>query len=280
MKILFVGYGYVGSAVGSIFNESEKIIVDPKINNNSIVGLVGEKFDCVIVSVDTPKNKNASIINSVLIDLNYYIARDNPNLPVLIKSTTNPYYMQGVEETLTNLKIAFSPEYLAGRNNITDFKNQKFLIIGSNHDSVAKSFGRMFLDRHPSLKKVHYTDLMTSILVKYAENAFLATKVTFMNEMYNIHKKLSCDSTFEEFGYLLGLDERIGHSHTHVPGWDGKYGWGGHCLDKDVDELIKFSGSNFFKSLIDINTIHRNETSSTSKFSDFNQFLGDVNDYT
>jgi UDP-glucose 6-dehydrogenase len=68
---------------------------------------------------------------------------------------------------------------------------------------------------------------------------------------------VSCNSNFAEFSYLLGCDERIGHSHTEVPGWDGKFGWGGHCFNKDNLELEKFSNSRLVKFIRQLNQEQR-----------------------
>ena len=66
MKVLIVGYGFVGSAVGSIFTEKEQIVVDPKINDNKISDYKFKFFDAVFVAVDTPKDDNFGLLDSVL----------------------------------------------------------------------------------------------------------------------------------------------------------------------------------------------------------------------
>ena len=93
--------------------------------------------------------------------------------------------------------------------------------------------------------------------MKYTENAFLSTKITFFNEMHMLHKKLNCKSSYEEFANLVGLDNRIGISHTKVPGPDKKFGWGGHCFEKDNYELQLFSNSDLIKFIRKLNKKHR-----------------------
>jgi UDP-glucose 6-dehydrogenase len=56
---------------------------------------------------------------------------------------------------------------------------------------------------------------------------------------------------------MVGLDKRIGHSHSKVPGDDGMFGWGSHCLDKDNCELEKFSQSSLVRFILNLNKIHR-----------------------
>jgi len=69
-------------------------------------------------------------------------------------------------------------------------------------------------------------------LLNNSENAFLALRVTFFNEMYLAHKSQKCESTYEQFAEMVGLDERIGHSHSQVPGTDGKIWMGKSLLNK------------------------------------------------
>ena len=107
------------------------------------------------------------------------------------------------------------------------------------------------------LKHIEFTDIKTAALVKYAENGFLSYKITFFNELYNIHKNLKISVSYERLVKLLVLDERIGTSHTQVPGRDGKRGWGGHCFDKDNLQFEKFSKSKLIKFMRTINNEHR-----------------------
>ena len=79
-------------------------------------------------------------------------------------------------------------------------------------------------------------------MVKYVTNAFLATKVSFANEMYEICEKLDIDYD-KVIEYVLH-DERLGKSHWAVPGPDGDFGYGGHCFPKDVKALIKVAIDN------------------------------------
>jgi len=257
MKVMIVGHGYVGSAVASIFNDEEKVIIDPKFNDNKIKDFFGQKFDAVFVCVDTPKGENTKILNPVLDELNTYIGQ---NTPVCCKSTSTPEYYGWAEETYKNIRVVHSPEYLSSNNNIEKFQKQTFCILGGDKNAceiIADIFwGRL---DYLNANKVHITDIRTAALVKYSENFYLGLKVTLFNELYNVHKKVGCESTFEEFANLVGADPRIGTSHTKVPGWDGKFGWGGHCLDKDNHEFMLFSESPLAKFIVELNQKHRGE---------------------
>ena len=79
------------------------------------------------------------------------------------------------------------------------------------------------------------TGSTTAEMVKYFTNCFLATKVSFANEMYEISKALNID--YDKVIEYAIYDERIGKSHLNVPGPDGDFGYGGHCFPKDVMAL-------------------------------------------
>ena len=76
-------------------------------------------------------------------------------------------------------------------------------------------------------------------MIKYFTNSFLATKVSFANEMYDLCLKLNLD--YDKVVEYSVLDKRIGNSHLNVPGPDGDFGFGGHCFPKDLSALIKLS---------------------------------------
>ena len=88
---------------------------------------------------------------------------------------------------------------------------------------------------------VSYTGIGEASLSKYAINSFLATKVTFMNELYNLVK--TADLDWPSVKVSIGLDSRQGHSHFDVPGPDGKFGFGGACFPKDTSALLKYAES-------------------------------------
>lgn len=253
-SVLIVGYGYVGTAVASIFFKKDSTtIVDPKFNNIKIKDLKNRKFDIVFVCVDTPKGDNFLTLNSVLKDLNKYMIK---NTIVCCKSTATPEFYSNSEKKYNNIKVLYSPEYLSHWNNVEDFKNQEFIIMGGD-SYYGKLACSILLTRLKKIKETRLTDIKTAALIKYSENAFLALKVTFANEIYKIHKKIKCTSKFEDFTEMLGLDKRIGTSHFQVPGRDGKFGWGGHCYNKDNSEFANFSNSELMKFVIELNKKHR-----------------------
>ena len=260
---MIVGHGYVGSAVASIFDDEEKVIIDPKFNDNKISDFSKQKFNIIFVCVDTPKGKNTTLLDKVLGEINTFIGNDTP---VCCKSTSTPEYYGNAEKIYNNIRVLHSPEYLDSKNNIEKFQNQTFCIVGGE-ESACRLVTSVFCSRlkNLTLDNIHITDIKTAALVKYAENFFLGLKVSYFNELYEIHKRMGCKSSFDEFRALTGADPRIGTSHTQVPGWDGKFGWGGHCLDKDNHEFMNFSESPLVEFIVNLNNTHRGKTHEHSK---------------
>jgi UDPglucose 6-dehydrogenase len=83
------------------------------------------------------------------------------------------------------------------------------------------------------------TNYETAELIKYMNNCFFATKVSFLNEMYQIAEKCGVDWDMAVEGFVR--DGRIGHSHLNVPGPDGKFGFGGSCFPKDIQAIMNFA---------------------------------------
>ena len=94
-------------------------------------------------------------------------------------------------------------------------------------------------------------------MVKYLTNSFLATKVSFANEMYEICEGLDID--YDKVIEYACYDDRLGKSHWAVPGPDGDFGYGGHCFPKDIKALIKVAGGLTIHPIMLISTNTKNE---------------------
>lgn len=253
MKILIVGYGCVGKAVASAFSKDEVLFVDPKFSKNKIKDFKKVKLNAVFVCVDTPAGENFALLTTVLKEINSELPH---NTVVCCKSTALPNFYLKARKTFNNIQLVFNPEFLSHRTSIVDFNSQKFCILGGNKHAC-KVIAKIYKKKIKCIKSFYFTDLETAAFIKYAENCFLAYKVTFFNEFFNLHKKLKIPTSFEKTINMLTQDSRIGASHTLVPGYDGKKGWGGHCLPKDVGEFCKLTKSPLLKFLIKLNKLHR-----------------------
>ena len=240
-KLGIVGHGFVGSAINQGFTKNvKKYVVDPnKFSGNTIQQLIKFKPDAVFVSVPTPQLEtgecNTEIVESVLQELNQ--AKD---LLVIIKSTVPAYKLQAIKEQCINLRIVYNPEFLTEKNYINDFKNPPMHLFGGAIKDTEQV--EALYKEHSSCKKcpVFHTDIVSASMVKYCINSFLATKVTFMNEMYDVLKAAK-GTDWSEFVKIINSDPRIGKTHMRVPGNDGVRGYAGSCFPKDTAALAYFA---------------------------------------
>jgi len=225
--ITIAGYGFVGKAVENSFKDYfTTYVVDPKYNNNRIYD---RKVDGVVVCVGTPANGDgtcdSAAIESVFADI-------PETTPVLIKSTVALENFQDLRSKYPNHSITLSPEFLRAVSANDDFASQEFVILGGGNVDF---WLEVFRHRFPGIH--HFTcSHEEAIMIKYAENSFLAMKVGFFNHLYEMSKLVGAD--FETVRHHLTQDKRIMPDHSYVPGPDNQMGWGGHCLPKDTSAML------------------------------------------
>ncbi len=127
--------------------------------------------------------------------------------------------------------VVSCPEFLREGSAISDFMNPDRVILGSTNRDAAEKVAQLHL---PLRTTIMITDLRTAEMIKYASNAFLAAKISFINEIANICEALGAD--VKEVAYGMGLDDRIGHAFL-----DAGLGWGGSCFPKDVKALASMA---------------------------------------
>jgi len=246
MNIGIIGRGFVGSAVANGFSPSTGYNAniriydkDPSRSLNSLEDTVN-KSDFIFLSLPTPSNKDGSISLKILEDSLNEINAVNSNSEniVLLRSTVVPGTSEAFQKKFTNIRIVFNPEFLTERSAYFDFINQSRVILGGLSEHVEK-VANLYSDRFGSHLPIIKTNFQTAELIKYMNNCFFATKVSFLNEMKQISDLVDADWDNAVEGFIL--DGRIGHSHINVPGHDGKFGFGGSCFPKDMRALITFS---------------------------------------
>jgi len=250
-KIGVIGNGFVGGAVEFGFSPNvgcdAEVRVYDKNPNKSTHGLeeTVNKSDFIFLSVPTPANEDGSInldiLEGALKDINeVHNGRDNA---IIIRSTVIPGTTWALQTKYPQLNILFNPEFLTERSANFDFINQSRFIIGNSGQQIswAKSeeFVELLKERFGDCIAVQETNYETAELIKYMSNCFFATKVSFMNEMYQIAEKV--DANWDEAISGFVADGRVGHSHMNVPGHDGKFGFGGSCFPKDIQAMIDFA---------------------------------------
>lgn len=247
MKIGIVGKGFVGSAVQFGFSPntgcdaSVKVYdKDPNKSQDSLEDVMNHS-DFIFLSVPTPSNQDGSIsleiVDSALNDINKINKRENI---ILLRSTMIPGSTRKFQEKYPKLNLVFNPEFLTERSANFDFINQSRFIVGGESrctKKVADLYRWRFGDSIPVIE----SNYETAELIKYMNNCFFATKVSFMNEMKLVSDKCGADWDLAVEGFIR--DGRIGHSHLNVPGHDGKFGFGGSCFPKDIQAMIDFGNS-------------------------------------
>lgn len=235
-KIGIVGLGFVGTAIRDSLDDMfcELILVDPpKGLPNTYKDL--EKCEGIFVCVPSPSTNDGScdttILESVLEELKDFAG-------VIISKTTAP---PNVYERLStkHKNLVHSPEFLTAANASKDYVNGKFAIIGGTIPAWIREAERLIRLSQPSLEYIEYCTPAQASFAKYTINCFLATKVVFMNEIYQL-----CQATGEDYNkisQLVQLDPRLGRSHFRVPGPDGALGFGGMCFPKDTSALIRYA---------------------------------------
>lgn len=234
MQIAVIGQGTVGRAVVDQYRNSADVVVYDPAHHDDYPSSELAGCDFGIVCVDTPPADDGSCdvsnVEEAVIDL--------PLKRILIKSTVAP----GTTDRLcaqTGKAICFSPEYIGE----TPFhlwsrrpQDVPFVIVGG--EPAARTW---FLDRLAALdgpdREYHACTALEAELIKYIENAFLATKVTFVNEFYEICRAFGADWHTVREGWLM--DPRIGHSHSAV--FPEDRGFGGRCLPKDLSAIVASS---------------------------------------
>jgi len=249
-KIGVVGNGFVGGAVKFGFSpqvgcDAEVRVYDknPAKSTHTLEETINES-DFVFLSVPTPANEDGSInidvLDKALSDINDVSNRDNC---ILIRSTIVPGTTRKLQQKYSQLNLLFNPEFLTERSANFDFINQHRFIIGSG-DSMSSAmaseeFSELLKNRFGSCISILECTYETAEMIKYMNNCFFATKVSFLNEMYQIAEKSQVNWKQAIDGFVA--DGRIGHSHLNVPGPDGKFGFGGSCFPKDIQALRNFA---------------------------------------
>ena len=251
-RIGVVGNGFVGGAVKFGFSpqcgcDAEVKVYDknPDKSTHSIEETIN-KSDFVFLSVPTPANEdksiNIDILDSALNDIND--VKDKSPI-ILVRSTVIPGSTRKLQRKYPDLNLLFNPEFLTERSANFDFINQSRFVVGTDDTSVSsnnsKKFIKLLHDRFGDCIAIIETTYETAEMIKYMSNCFFATKISFLNEMYQLSDKSNINWNQVVDGFVA--DGRVGHSHLNVPGHDGKFGFGGSCFPKDVQAMIHYGES-------------------------------------
>jgi len=235
-----IGQGFVGNAVYQKFKNYFDVLTydldESKSNStkNDLLFKCNTIFLCLPTPMNTDGSCNVDILQKELENIELITDNQEIKKTIVIKSTVSPGTTNKWNSSYESLDIVFNPEFLTEANAVEDFNNQNRIILGGPRPATTE-LRRMYSKVFPKAHIIK-TDSTHAEMVKYLTNSFLATKVSFANEIYQICDKLNID--YDKVVEYATLDDRLGKSHWNVPGPDGDFGFGGHCLPKDLSALI------------------------------------------
>jgi UDPglucose 6-dehydrogenase len=198
--------------------------------------------DAVFIAVGTPSRRGDGHA-----DLSYVyaaareIAGALKDFTVVVTKSTVPVGTGDEVERLirdanpaADVAVASNPEFLREGAAIRDFKFPDRIVVGTSDERARKVLGDVYRPLSLNQAPLMYTARRTAELIKYAANAFLATKITFINEIADLSEKVGAD--VQEVARGIGLDNRIGSKFLHAGP-----GFGGSCFPKDTRALIKIA---------------------------------------
>ena len=273
MKIAVVGTGYVGLVTGTCFAETgndvtcvdiDKVKVDklssgqitiyePGLEKLFLRNLKEERLrfttslydgvkdaEIIFLALPTPPGEDGSAdlkyVLGVAKDLgelmtDYKVIVDKSTVPV---GTAEKVYAAVAKSYVGDFDVVSNPEFLREGVAVEDFMKPDRVVIGASSERARKLMGELYAPFVRSGNPIIYMDVRSAELTKYAANSFLATKISFMNEIAQLCERLDADVDMVRRG--IGSDERIGKRFL-FPG----IGYGGSCFPKDVQALVKSS---------------------------------------
>ena len=207
-----------------------------------------KKCEIIFITVGTPIGKNGMInLNNVIQvgkEIGKKILQSNSKPVIVLKSTVIPGTSQKILKVIENssnkkvgkgFSFVTNPEFLREGKAIEDTKNPHILVIGGKDRSANKKVVNFYQNVYKQKIPVFLTNHETAELIKYANNSFLATKISFINQMANICENIP-GANVDDIAKAIGIDPRIGSMFLKAGP-----GYGGSCLPKDLQALISYS---------------------------------------
>jgi UDPglucose 6-dehydrogenase len=272
MRIVIIGVGYVGLVSGACFadfghdvscidKDVDKIaalkqyripIFEPDLDKLVETGINSGRLkfgtdpssigdaDAIFIAVGTPSRRgdghaDLSYVNTAARE----IAERLKGFTVIVTKSTVPVGTgDEVERIIRNTNptadfaVVSNPEFLREGAAIRDFQHPDRIVVGTEDDRARKMMGEIYRPLYLNQAPILYTGRRTAELIKYAANAFLATKITFINEIADLAEQVGAN--VQEIARGIGLDNRIGSKFLHAGP-----GYGGSCFPKDTRALAK-----------------------------------------
>ncbi len=271
MNITVIGTGYVGLVAGAcladmgnevicVDNDSKKLeklyngiipiyepgleelvksnVLENRLSFSADLDSAVKNSEVCFIAVGTPQGEDGSADLQYVFSVAKSIAKAMNGYKVIVDKSTVPV---GTAQKVTELikenttypfDVVSNPEFLKQGNAVDDFLHPDRVIIGSNSEKATKIMQDIYAPFFRTGNRIIVMDVKSAEMTKYASNSFLATKISFMNEIANLCEKVGADAEMVRVG--MSTDSRIGNKFL-FPG----LGYGGSCFPKDVKALIK-----------------------------------------
>jgi UDPglucose 6-dehydrogenase len=220
------------------------------ITNNDIETIL-KKCNIIFLTIGTPNNKDGSPNLKNLIEFSHQlgknIKKNKKNPTIVIKSTVLPgtyFKIKNILDKYSKNKffLVSNPEFLKEGSAVQDTLNPHLIVVGSNEEKSIKLMKKFHEKIYGKKIQQIITNPQTAEMIKYTNNSFLATKITFINQIANICQNIQ-GINVDQISEAIGIDPRIGSQFLNAGP-----GYGGSCLPKDLSALIKFSKNNGINS--------------------------------
>jgi UDPglucose 6-dehydrogenase len=206
------------------------------------------------IAVGTPPNEDGSADLKYVLEVATTIGKHMTEYRLIISKSTVPVGTADKVRTAVNaalkargagieFDVVSNPEFLKEGDAIADFNKPDRIVVGADSQRAAKRMQQIYAPFNRNHDRVIVMDVRSSELTKYAANAMLATKISFMNELANLAERLGAD--IERVRVGIGADPRIGY-HFIYPGC----GYGGSCFPKDVKALVRSAAESDYDAAI------------------------------
>lgn len=235
MRVGVVGYGVIGAATGSVF--PDLVVYDPPKGFHDIAPL--RECPVVFLCVPTPTTdgrQDLAPVRQALDDVSCVLGAGQT---VAVRSTVLPGTTRALQMDYPHLALAANPEFLRSHRAKDDARRPFRIVVGADgpraRSALVDAYERSLVP--DARRRLVLTDSVTAELVKYGANCYLATKISYFNEMYDICRTLGGD--YETLRTALGLDPRIAPGEETIINLRSR-GFDDECLPKDLDAFITF----------------------------------------
>ena len=279
MKIAVIGTGYVGLVVGACFAETGNAVICVDKDPAKIRGLkkgripiyepgledlvkrntrerrltfttgldeAVKKSEVVLIAVGTPMGEDGSADLQHVLDVARDIGKALNGYKVIVDKSTVPagtaelVRQRIAKETRQPFSVVSNPEFLKQGAAVEDFLRPDRVVIGADDERAASVMADLYRPFTRTGAPILTMDCTSAELTKYAANAMLATRISFMNEIANVCERFGADA--DKVRQAMGADKRIGPAFL-FPG----IGYGGSCFPKDVKAIVKFSADKKYR---------------------------------